>query len=127
MNTYTYLFTCYTAQHVRDSPALLPYVAPTPVYLCPHTATCVPSALYTCRNYEYPAQHLRDPPVLLPHVAPVFQGTQFTCFTSTKVQILTPKALLGPLWHPSRGFRKGRSRVMLRCYRRRLWLLVDPE
>ena len=47
-------------------------------------------------------------------------GTQFTCFTGTKVQILTHKALLGAnydddYWFDSYGGGRGDGRLVLIC------------
>ena len=49
-----------------------------------------------------------------------YGGTQFTCFTGTKVQILTHKALLGAnydddYWFDSYGGGRGDGRLVLMC------------
>ena len=73
-----------------------------PIYVCPHTTICALILLYLCPHTTLCVSSCRcsaswDPPSL--------NGTQFTCFTSTIVQILTP------------GFRSDASTVMTIAHR----------
>jgi hypothetical protein len=64
------------------------------LYMCPHTHTTLRVSafyfIYVLTQGRDVIQAVRLPPLSRPEAT---AGTQFTCFTGTKVRILTPEAL----------------------------------
>ncbi len=73
--------------------------------VCPHTAVCVLILQHMCLVSEYVVH--KDYDIKLTKADLTTNGIQFTCFTGTKVQMLTPEELQSTASTSSKCFRRG--------------------